>query len=100
MPQRDANGPLNARDDLFNGPSAARNAVELGMAEAECKRALQEFTRELPGFCRRLDIPHQVLSLRTPELLMLICIRQQRIIDDLADTVQRLAFPHTEDTPA
>lgn len=100
--QRDA--PPNARDDIFNGShtprlprtAGARNAVEVGMAQAECRRALQEFNDNLADFCRRLDIPPAWLNLNTPELLMLVCMRQQRVIDDLAAQVSSLAFPPVE----
>jgi len=90
----------NARDDIFNGahaPRTSRNAVELGMKQAECAAALRQFTLDLPDFCRRLDIPPALLNLGTPELLMIVCIRQQRIIDELAATVNRVAFPPVED---
>lgn len=76
----------------------ARNVVELGMAQSECRAALEEFNRALPDFCRRLDIPPSWLNLNTPELLMLVCMRQQAVIDDLAATVQTLRFqPAQED---
>lgn len=85
----------NARDDIFNGPvSPARNVVELGMASAECRKALAEFTRDLPEFCRALDIAPAILNLRTPELLMIVCMRQQALIDRLRgdlDELSRLA---------
>lgn len=94
---------MNARDDIFNGavrPTVgARNVVELGMAQAECRRALAEFNTRLPEFCKRLDIPPAWLNLNTPELLMLVCMRQQAVIDDLAAQVLTLRFP-PQDTPA
>lgn len=98
----DTRRPPNARDDIFNGSArptvGSRNVVELGMAQAECRRALDEFNRTLPDFCRRLDIAPALLNLNTPELLMLICMRQQTIIDELASTINTLRFP-PQDTP-
>lgn len=81
----------NARDDLYNGASAP--IINLGSAEAECRAALREFSTKLPDFCKRLDLAPAVLNLRTPELLMLVCMRQQAIIDDLAAQVLTLRFP-------
>lgn len=89
----------NARDTIF-GTDGARNVVELGMEQAECRKALAEFTRDLPHFCKRLDIPPAVLNLRTPELLMIVCMRQQALIDNLRsdlDELSRLAI--TKDVP-
>lgn len=95
---------MNARDDLFNGatrPTAgARNVVQLGMAEAECRRALAEFTEKLPALMKRLDLAPAVLNLATPELLILVCIRQQAIIDRLEQTVLQLNHLSVEDTTA
>lgn len=92
----------NARDDIFNGSHGARNVVELGMAEAECRRALAEFTRDLPEFCRRLNVAPSILNLRTPELLMLVCMRQQALIDTLRadlDELSRVALREEHNSP-
>lgn len=78
----------NARDNLFNGPSAP--VINLGMAEAECRKALQEFSRDLPSFCKQLDIAPAILNLRTPELLMIVCMRQQALIDTLRGDLDEL----------
>ena len=88
---------MNARDDIFNGsarPTAgSRNVVEAGMTHAACRVASEELTRNLASFCRRLDIAPALLNLDNTSLLILICQRQQAIIDDLAQQVSRLAFP-------
>jgi hypothetical protein len=67
------------------------------MATAECRAALAEFSRTLPDFCRRLDIPPAWLNLGTPELLMLVCMRQQAVIDELAAVVNTLRFPPAQE---
>lgn len=79
---------MNTRDDLFNGASAP--VIKLGMAEAECRQALAEFNRDLPEFCKRLNIAPSILNLRTPELLMLVCMRQQALIDTLRADLDEL----------
>lgn len=76
--------------------STARNAVEAGMAQAECRAAVDEFNRDLPSFCRRLGITPAQLNITTPILLMLVCMRQQTIIDTLRadlDEMSRLGVP-------
>lgn len=101
MSDQHGDGPqhrTNARDDLYNGASAP--VLRLGTAHAECASALAQFTRDLPDFCRRLDLAPALLNLGTPELLMIVCMRQQSIIDDLAAQVSRLTFPpQQDDTP-
>jgi hypothetical protein len=77
--------------------AGSRNVVELGMAAAECRAALEEFNRTLPSFCKRLDIPPAWLNLSTPELLMLVCMRQQAVIDELAAAVNTLRFPPVQE---
>ena len=86
---------MNARDDLYNGASAP--TIERAMALGKCRAASAEFTHNLPQFCKRLNIAPELLNLDTATLLMLICQRQQAIIDDLAQQVSRLAFPPTEE---
>ncbi len=93
MPNDPAFRAINGRT------SGSRNAVELGMASAECRAALAEFAAALPGFCRRLDLPPAVLNLSTPELLILICMRQQRIIDDLDTRVHAITRSHDAAQP-
>lgn len=87
----------NARDDLYNGASAPTIDRALGLAK--CRAASEEFTRALPSFCKRLDIAPELLNLDTATLLMLVCMRQQAIIDDLAAQILTLRFP-PQDTPA
>jgi hypothetical protein len=77
--------------------TGSRNAVELGMAAAEGRAALAEFSATLPDFCKRLDIPPAWLNLSTPELLMLVCMRQQKIIDDTLALVMRDRFPPAQE---
>lgn len=86
---------MNARDDLYNGASAP--TIERVTALGRCRAASEEFTRALPAFCKRLDIHPDLLNLDTATLLMLICQRQQTIIDDLAQQVSRLAFPPAQE---
>ncbi len=90
---RAINGRLTGRT------AGSRNVVELGMAEAECRRALAEFNSRLPDFCRRLDLAPAVLNLNTPELLMLICMRQQSMIDALIDNVRDITRSHDAAQP-
>lgn len=81
--------------DALNG-SAGRNAVEVGIAQGECHSAIDEFNRDLPSFCRRLGIAPSLLNLPTPTLLMLVCMRQQALIDTLRsdlDEMSRLGTP-------
>ncbi len=98
MPSDPSDRAINGR---FAGSRTAgsRNVVELGMAEAECRRALAEFSAALPAFCRRLDLAPAVLNLNTPELLMLICMRQQAIIDDLDTRVNAITRSHDAAQP-
>ncbi len=93
-----SNRAINGR---FAGSRTAgtRNAVELGMASAECRAALAEFTATLPDFCRRLDLAPAVLNLNTPELLMLICMRQQTMIDHLGAALDAITRSHDAAQP-
>lgn len=88
--------------DIFNGATrptvGARNVVEAGMTHAACRAASEEITRNLTSFCKRLDIAPALLNLDNASLFMLICQRQQAIIDELAATVLALRFP-PQDTP-
>ena len=77
--------------DYRNGVS--RNAVEAGLAHAECARAQDEFARELPTFCRRIGISPALLNLPTPTLLMLVCMRLAAENDVLAARVDALSLP-------
>lgn len=88
MPQETSNGKLLG--------STSRNAVEAGLAHSECASAIAEFNRDLPSFCRLLGIAPSLLNLPTPTLLMLICMRQQSIIDTLRtdfNEMSRLGAP-------
>lgn len=80
----------NGRTDALRD-TTSRNAVEAGIASNECREALNIFNRDLAAFCRRLDIPPSWLTLRTPELLMLVCMRQQALIDTLRGDIDELS---------
>ncbi len=97
MPTDPSDRAINGR--LTGRTAGSRNVVELGMAEAECRRALAEFSTTLPAFCRRLDLAPAVLNLNTPELLMLICMRQQTMIDHLGAVIDAITRSHDAAQP-
>lgn len=70
--------------------STARNAVEAGMAQAECRAAVDYFNTELPRFCKRLGITPAQLNLPTPTLLMVVCMCLARENDTLSARIDGL----------